>query len=246
MTGNAPVRVRRVLSRRAGLGLTAVLLAVVTVVANRVLPGWSLGGWAYPFVNGAAAVVLVLLAARCGLSAGAVGLRRDALRRSALVGLAGAGLMALALLVAFAVPPVRDAFDDERAADLSPTWLLWVAAVRIPIGTVLLEEIAFRGVLPALLGGGDRWKWRPVLGASALFGLWHALPSMSLVGQNAALGSLFGPAAVLVPLLAVAGSTIAGVWLCFWRYAGHGLLAPILVHLAANNGGLLLAWMLAR
>jgi hypothetical protein len=110
--------------------------------------------------------------------------------------------------------------------------------------------VAFRGVLPALLGGGSRWSWRPALGASALFGLWHALPSISLAGQNAALGSLFGPfgsaATVLVPLLAVAASMLAGLWLCWWRYAGRGLLASILVHLATNSGGLLVAWWLAH
>jgi membrane protease YdiL (CAAX protease family) len=71
------------------------------------------------------------------------------------------------------------------------------------------------------------------------------LPSLHLAGANPALGSLFGAAAtVLVPLLAVAGSAVAGVWLCVWRYAGRGLLAPIMVHLATNSGGLVVAWWL--
>ena len=249
MAAHAPTRPRRPVSRRAGLVAALALLAVVTVVANRVLPGWSLGGWAYPLVNGTAAVLLVVLARRCGLTAGELGLGTATLRRSALVGLAGAGAVGIAFLVATVVPQLRDLFDDERAAGLSAGWLLWVAAVRIPVGTVLLEEVAFRGVLPALLGGGEerRLFWRPALASSVLFGLWHVLPSMSLSGQNAALGSLFGGAGpVLVPLLAVAGSTVAGLWLCWWRYAGRGLLAPILVHLSTNSGGLLLAWFLAR
>lgn len=254
MTVGAPARpgpARRVLSRRAGLAIAIGLLAITTVVANAVLPRWSLGGWAYPLVNGAMAGLLVLLAARCGLDSEQIGFDRRTLRRSALVGLAGAALVGLAYALALA--PLRQAFDDERAAGLSVGWLLWVAAVRIPIGTVLLEEVAFRGVLPALLGGSDRahrrsWtpprhEWWPALGASVLFGLWHVLPSLSLAGQNAALGSLFGSAAtVLVPLLAVAGSTLAGLWLYWWRYAGRGLLTPIMVHVATNSGALVAAW----
>jgi uncharacterized protein len=241
MTGGG----RSVVSRRVALVLAVLLLAVATVVANRVLPRVAWGGVAYPLWNGAVAIGLLALARSCGLDAGALGLRRDLVRRSALVGLVGVALVALGYLVALAVPQLRDAFDDRRAADLSLGALLWVAAVRIPIGTVLLEEVAFRGVLPAMFGGTERWRWRPVLGASALFGLWHVLPSIHLVGENAALGSLFGPAApVMVPLLAVAGSILAGLWLCVWRYTGRGLLAPIMVHLATNSGGVAIAWWL--
>ena len=44
------------------------------------------------------------------------------------------------------------------------------------------------------------------------------------------------------PLLAVAGSTLAGLWLCWWRYAGRGLLTPIMVHVTTNSGALVAAW----
>lgn len=70
--------------------------------------------------------------------------------------------------------------------------LLWLALIRIPLGTVVLEEVAFRGVLPALFGGGERWKWTAVLGAAAaviaighLSGRWWTL----LVGILSALWS---------------------------------------------------------
>ena len=50
--------------------------------------------------------------------------------------------------------------------------MLFQVLVRIPLGTVLLEEVAFRGVLPALLGAAPaiRWRWGPVIGASVAFG----------------------------------------------------------------------------
>jgi membrane protease YdiL (CAAX protease family) len=99
-------------------------------------------------------------------------------------------------------------------------------------------------VLPALFGGGERWRWRPVLVAAALFGLWHALPSLALT-QNAAVGSAFGGVPiVVVSLLAMLGAAVAGVVLQWWRHTGRGLLAPMLVHLATNSGGVLVAWWL--
>ena len=232
------------LGRPVGVLLAVALLAATTVLVNRVFPGW-----AYPLWNVFVALVLVALAMRCGLSAASLGLRTDTARRAALVGLLGAASVAVTYGAALAVPSLRGVFDDQRAAVGLGT-VVWAALVRIPLGTVLLEEVAFRGVLPALLGGSDldrRWRWRPVLGASALFGLWHVVPSMALVGSNAAVDEVFGAASpILVPTLAVLAAAAVGVALCAWRRAGQGLLAPILVHLATNSGGVLLAWWLQR
>lgn len=83
--------------------------------------------------------------------------------------------------------------------------------MRIPLGAIALEEVAFRGVLPALFGGGQRWRWTAVLGAATLFGLWHAPPSLAL-RQNAmvqaTLGSLPLSAISVVAMLAAAGAGV--------------------------------------
>jgi membrane protease YdiL (CAAX protease family) len=84
-----------------------------------------------------------------------------------------------------------------------------------------------------------------VLGAAALFGLWHLLPSLAL-RQNAAVHAAFGgvpPAAVSVAAMLAAAA--AGVFLYWWRHTGRGVLASALVHLATNSGGLVLAWLIA-
>jgi hypothetical protein len=39
-------------------------------------------------------------------------------------------------------------------------------------------------------------------------------------------------------------AALAGVLLHWWRHAGRGLLAPMLVHLATNSGGVFVAWWL--
>ncbi|HEV2777968.1 MAG TPA: CPBP family intramembrane glutamic endopeptidase [Actinophytocola sp.] len=216
-----------------------LLLAAATTLANRVLPGW-----AYPVCGLCTVAGLLGLAQWSGLRLAEVGLDRRELRRAAAVGLIGAGLVGLAFGIALAVPVLRTAFDDDRLGMLGPGALLWVTLIRIPLGTVLLEEIAFRGVLPALLGAGDRWRWGPVLGASALFGLWHVLPSLAL-RHNAAVNTVLGGAStVLLSVFAMLAAAVAGVIMCWLRYAGRGVLAPALVHVATNSGGVLAAWSL--
>jgi uncharacterized protein len=235
--------IRRAVSRPVGVLVAVALLAATTVLVNRVFPAWV-----YPLWNTGVAGALVLLALACGVPMAQLGLRRYTVRRALLVGLLGAASVALTYGVALIVPPLRSVFDDQRAAMGAGT-VIFTALVRIPLGTVLLEEVAFRGVLPALFGTDldQRWRWRPVLAASALFGLWHALPSVGLAGSNAAVGALPGAASpLLVPVLAVIVSAGIGVALCAWRRAGQGLLAPILVHLATNSGGVLLSWWLQR
>ncbi len=226
---------RRVLAIVAAV----LLLAVATTLANRVLPGW-----AYPVCGMVTAAVLIMLAYWSGLGLSAIGLDRRHLPRAAAVGLLGLGLVALAFGIALAVPALRTVFYDGRIGVPGVSELLWLVLVRIPLGTVVLEEVAFRGVLPALFGGGERWRWTAVLAAATLFGLWHALPSLAL-RENAlvqdSLGTLPLAAIAVLAMLAAAG---AGVVLHWWRHAGRGLLAPALVHLATNSGGLLVAWWL--
>jgi uncharacterized protein len=215
------------------------LLLTATLLVNFVLPGW-----AYPICGLVVTAALVAVARWSGLRAGCIGLDPRHLRRAAFFGLTGLAAIAVAFGVAVAVPALRELFGDGRLDTLGVGTLLWVTLIRIPLGTVLLEEIAFRGVLPALLGASDRWRWRPVLGAAALFGLWHALPSLALM-ENAAIGSAFGGVPiVVVSVLAMLGAALAGVVLHWWRHTGRGLLAPMLVHLATNSGGVLVAWWL--
>jgi membrane protease YdiL (CAAX protease family) len=215
------------------------LLATATVLVNLVLPGW-----AYPLCGLVVAAALLGVARWSGLRARAIGLDSRNLGRPVVFGLVGLGAIGLVFGVAVAIPALRGLFGDGRLDTLGIGTLLWVTLVRIPLGTVLLEEIAFRGVLPALLGAGDRWRWRPVLITAALFGLWHAFPSMALL-QNATVGAAFGDVPiVVVSVLTMLAAAVAGVALHWWRHTGRGLLAPMLVHLATNSGGVLVAWWL--
>ncbi|RSM38803.1 CPBP family intramembrane metalloprotease [Amycolatopsis balhimycina DSM 5908] len=212
-----------------------VTLAASTTLANRVLPGW-----AYPVCGLVAALVLVMLGRAAGCSWPDLGLSQ--LRRPALAGLAGAASVAVVFGIALAVPSLRTVYQDGRVGDPDFGQLLWLTCGRILFGTVLIEEVAFRGVLPGLFGADDeRWRWPPILCSAALFGLWHALPALA-IGRNAAVHAVFGSTpAVVLQVLAMAAAGVAGIFLHWWRHLGRGVLASVIVHFTTNAGGLTLA-----
>jgi membrane protease YdiL (CAAX protease family) len=125
--------------------------------------------------------------------------------------------------------------------------LAWQALVRVPLGTVLLEEMAFRGVLWAMIARRRGAWWATGL-SSALFGLWHVLPSMNLTDTNAAADALFGAGPVgqvLAVSAAVLGTAAAGILFCELRRRSGSLLAPAALHWALNGWGYLFAWAAA-
>jgi uncharacterized protein len=190
----------------------------------------------------AAAALLVALARRDGCSWSALGLGRESLEP----GLRWAGALVAAVLlgylVAVALPPTRQAFADTRATSLSGAALLWHLLVRIPLGTALLEEVAFRGVVYAMVER-RRGVRAAVVGSSLLFGLWHVLPSLGLRRANAAVADVLGSGPAGAVVAAVAATTLAGVVFCELRRRSGGLLAPFALHWALNALGLLVAWL---
>ncbi len=104
------------------------------------------------------------------------------------------------------------------------------------MGTVACEELAFRGVLLALL-----FRQLSVRAAvavdSALFGLWHIVPTLAMARANeiagaGRIGLVVG--AVLATAAAASSSAL--------RLRGRHLLAPAMLHVAFNDVGYILAW----
>lgn len=200
------------------------LLAVSNVVANGRLPD----RWYVPWNVGVAGS-LVALARRAGRTWGDLGLGRSRLRAGFALGAAGAAAVAGVYGAAAASGGGRRAFADERITALSSRQAWYQGLVRVPLGTVVLEEVAFRGVLPALFGGSRLQRALP----SVLFGLWHVLPSRDLATQNAAVGS-WTRRRVTVQVAAVVSMTVAGGVLEALRRRSGSLAAPVLVHAATN------------
>ncbi|GII75588.1 hypothetical protein Sru01_05700 [Sphaerisporangium rufum] len=184
-----------------------------------------------PVTSTAAAAALAGLGRRAGLSWAEMGFTRPG--PGARLGGALAAAVAACYGAGVLLPGTRRLFLDERTLGLSRARLLEEALVQVPLGTVLLEETAFRGVLPALLAR----RCGPAgaaAGAAALFGLWHVLPALDLAAANPALG---GPARRgWVVAGSVAATVPAGLLFHALRARG-GLLAPALTHLATNMLG---------
>jgi uncharacterized protein len=222
--------------------VTAVGLVVLVPVAGRIGPRQIL-----PFVGPLGAVLLLLLARLAGLSADDVGLDRRSWRRGAAYAGVSAAAVATVYAVAAVLPGTRLAFLDERyRTDLGTA--ARTALVVIPLGTVLFEEVAFRGVLWGLVCK-VHGPARATLASSVLFGLWHVLPSLQLNRVNPAVAEIVGRGRA-GQTLAVAGAVLftglAGALLCELRRRSGSLLAPFGMHWAVNGLGALVTATVAR
>ena len=191
------------------------------------------------------AVALVAVAVRVGgCTAADLGLDRRDAGRGLAWGLVAAAAVAAVLAAGAALPATRALFEDRRAQGATVATVLSVALVRVPLGTVLLEETLFRGVLLGL--GRRRWS-QPVAVAvcSAAFGLWHVLPARQVTSFNPVTEGLAGDPAIraLGVAAAVSGTALAGLGFCWLRLRAGSLLAPALAHWAVNGLGYLLAFL---
>ena len=216
------------------LGLVLAVLAVARVV-DAVAPA------AHVAVGLGLAACLVAIARAEGLTAADLGVDRSAWGSGLRWGLAAAALVGAAYALAVLAAPVRDALPDGQSG-LGRQALTAVLVV-VPLGTVLPEELAFRGVLPALLGRrhGPR---AATLVSSALFGLWHVLASLGGGTANAAVAGVVGgdAAGTVVRVVAtVLFTSLAGVVLCWLRRRSRSLLAPVLAHWTVNGLGVIVA-----
>lgn len=173
------------------------------------LPAAGLGARGRAVANASFAVAV---AAVSGSNAERLGLRNAA---SGLKwGAAAAAIPVLGSAVVAAVPALRRRVRPSE--DDLAEWVLF----RIPVGTVLTEELLFRGVLDAA---------SPAL-SPVFFGLWHIRPART-AGDSVA-GT-------------VAATTVAGVVFSWLRARSGSVLAPAALHYALNASGAVLAHLAA-
>lgn len=137
----------------------------------------------------------------------------------------------------FAVILKPDFFLDTRY-DLSVLEVILTVLVIIPVTTVLLEEIIFRGILLGeLLRIYNSFKAN--LLASLAFGIWHIFTAQAV--------SL--PVDVALPITVIGviiATSLAGYFFGWLRVKSKSLVAPILVHLAINSSGVIAAFIAWR
>jgi uncharacterized protein len=216
------------------VGLVLAVLAVATVV-DRAVPG------AHVAVGLGLAACLVVIARADGLTPADLGLARSTWPSGLRWGAAAAALVGVAYALAYLVPAVRHAVPDD-AGDIGRA-TLWAVLVVVPLGTVLPEELAFRGLLLPLLGRRHGVRAATLL-SSALFGLWHVLASLGGGTANATIASAVGGDAagtVARVVVTVVFTSLAGVVLCALRLRSGSLLAPVLAHWTVNGLGVIVA-----
>lgn len=208
-----------------------VLLAAANVANNAVLRD------AYPWLSFLELALVAAIAHGARLTAADLGLARSTVRRGLVVGLWCVALVVLVFTVVALTPAGGEAFLDRRTR-LGWGDAVFAAFVTVPVGTVVLEEVAFRGVLWGLVARLATPAWATAVSAVA-FGLWHVLPSLGLGRNNAAVGGTIGTDPVVTAAFGVAVTVVAGVVLAELRRRTGSLLAPLLLHWATNATGYL-------
>lgn len=231
------------MSVTAALAVTVLVMVAVNVWVHVGDERWQ------PVVGPAVAGILLVVGRSAGLSWDQLGLGPGAVVRGLLWGGAAAALVVAAYAVALAVPRTRGLFRDPRhRVGARPALVL--ALLAVPLGTVVVEEVAFRSVLWGLLVVEYGTLTTTVV-TSVLFGLWHVLPAVHGARTSAPDGVV--PLGDLLRRVAgtVAFTALAGLVFAFLRHQSGSLAAPVLLHWATNGLGVLAAavawrWSAAR
>lgn len=210
------------------------LAGYANIIANEVLDD----AWHIPFNLGVLGVAL-LVARRAGTTWTTMGLRPDRKKQGISAGVVVIAIITVGVAIGIAIPATRELFRDERVIESSILWVLFETFVRIPLATALYEEVLFRGIVFGML---VRRRSPLVAGlmTSALFGLWHILPTIETLDTNPG-GDLFtGAIGLLVAIIgAIAGTTIAGLGFLWIRLYANSTYAPVLAHIGTNSVAML-------
>jgi membrane protease YdiL (CAAX protease family) len=224
------------LGDRGALVATIGALALYDVLRSTVIPDGA------HFVTNVLMVSLIaLLAAAARTSAAELGLARRHAGAGLRLGLLVTAAVGLAVAVAAALGDVSGIGTDPSGLEAVDLWLQ--VLVEIPLATVLFEELAFRGLLVALL---ERLTTptRALVWQSLLFGLWHVPGAF---GGDAPLDGLPGWVGRSALVLGtVAATAVAGALFHLLRRRSSSLLAPALAHWATNGVALAVVWAITQ
>ena len=222
-----------------------LLLSLTLVLYNNLLSlvPQGLHNYFYVPLNLAAMTTLVVVAWRqLGVPLGRLGFSRGALapgvRWGGVVGLA----LVAPLFLALAMPATRDFLADPRVAGVGVPELAYRTLVRIPLGTALFEEVAFRGVLYGLWLRA-RGLRSAVVGSSVVFGLWHIAPTLELLQSSDRIDHPGLMALAFIGGIAATGAGGGGLLFAGLRWKTGGVYGPALAHGLINALATLAAYL---
>jgi tRNA pseudouridine32 synthase/23S rRNA pseudouridine746 synthase len=217
---------------------TAAIGAVLAYGAshNRLVPGKA----RMP-ANLVAAAVATGVVYLSGASWDDLGLSPLQWRRGVRTGVGVSVPIVASMGVLAATPATRRHFADPRVTEAPNP--LFEAALRIPIGTALCEELIFRSALLALLERHGSAR-RAVALSSLTFGLWHIFPALDALRatEDPEHPPSVPPLASVV--ITIAATTVAGVAFAWMRKRSRSVLAPVIVHGTINGSSFVAARLL--
>jgi len=232
----------------AGLVAAALLLGdigamagvIVAMIGFQVLTRRVEGA---PYVTAAVftTACLVVIAWKHGLTWTELGLGRSTWLTGILWALGIIVVVGAVIGTAGGIPRLHKYFADDRHADADGLQTSRKVLLDIPLGTVLIEEFAFRGVLLALMIQQWGVVWA-VVWTSVLFGLWHVMPALEMHdAHQEATGHV----------LITVGSTVlftglSGVGFALLRLFTGSLFPPAALHWAANGTGIVVGFFVNR
>lgn len=191
-------------------------------------------------------LAIVAVALRRTMTLADLGLARTDVRAGVRWGAAAFALVVVVVVAAALIPATSGFLDDSRA-EVSAGALVVEVLVGIAIGTVLPEELVFRGVLLGAAMG--RWgRRRGLAAASLVFGLWHVFPTLSTAGGNEMFSAAdsSGPGRLGLVAGAVVTTSVAGAVFGWLRIRSRSLVAPMIAHLSTNGVALVVAWFVVH
>ena len=149
-----------------------------------------------------------------------------------LIGLTIGALLAAPLFVGLRWPRWRARIADERTSHLRDAALFYQCLVHVPLGTALLEEFAFRGVLYVAWTNTESSLVAAII-SSCVFGLWHIAPARNAFLLNHPATST--GAMLRWIALTVVATFLAGLLLVCLRVVSAGALLPFVLHATLNS-----------
>ncbi|MFO0882269.1 MAG: CPBP family intramembrane glutamic endopeptidase [Candidatus Saccharimonadales bacterium] len=214
------------------LTLVVLILLYGTVLARLVPKKWHL--YLNIFIGG----VAIILGLAFGLTLTQMGLGH--VLPGIFVAIGASIIITIATLIISTIPVLRRFFLGDDLAHASGKLIAFEAAIRIPLGTALVEEILFRGVLLGLLLQHQSTVGSLLI-SSVIFGLWHIFPTINTLESNDGLSAIKAKKARQAGSIigAVSVTFVAGLLFGWLRIISNSIIAPWVVHWSINASGVL-------
>lgn len=214
--------------------VSRVPAAIVLLAFHNVVQNCFLNERGYVTGNAFVASALLDIGRSSGLSWADMGFHRGDVQSGMRMAVRASVLASATLLAAAVYPQTRPVLRDERAVLRHWSQLPEHVFIRFPVGTAFFEEVAFRGVLPALFA-----RRRSTFGADAisagLFALWHVIPTTRAISGNEVATRLSTGKRIAAIIAGAVAAGASGLAFSRMRRTTGSLLAPWLVHSSVNS-----------